>query len=619
MPFVCTLDSCRTPNTLFESSKDWVAHMRNQHADGYWSCMDRAHDSALSFNSVAEFKKHMSVSHARGFEAADLDDILDSCFERRPRDLLLVACPFCPRDESEEIDLSDLVNHVGHHLIELSQISVANHGPEIDEQTDSLSSQISRAGQNARSRSTSAAKSLVSSTMTIDSSKAEDPDIHRDIENNYQLSKLLSSEHHEADEENWDYVYNITQLPYDSSTDEIIQNLRNFIFDGEHRVRRRSISLGSPFNRINRHPGPAPIHVTRNLEQAHTEGDPDAKSESERQGDTSGDSSEDEATNIKMLISRYRRTGGMSASVGFRYDRGVNSTSGGYVLLDGHPYLLLSDTMVEAHFERLARTNEIFSKSPVISPSSGDLKELRDLAVRYMSVAESSSKRSSTVSDNSSSLLANLEDLLQIDSLQNPTIDTKTRVTTIIEERYRAEVAYSVGNIIYRSTPRFMSSKERIQPVGPVRMSWSLCMVDNPQGVVPNRFRSMSLPREGLEPSNIDIGKYCTETCAMEPNASVYYVGRGGIRTGKIGLGMSLAWPREEENLEWYLQIDGQIVQEELSGDEGAWVLRCDGNQLMAQLWGYTNERLVITPIDYLFHDIKDVTGATWIELPKDA
>ena len=147
----------------------------------------------------------------------------------------------------------------------------------------------------------------------------------------------------------------------------------------------------------------------------------------------------------------------------------------------------------------------------------------------------------------------------------------------------------------------------------------SLCTVDNPQGVVPNRFRFMSPPREGLKPSNIDIGRYCTKTCAIEPNASVYCLGRGGIRTGKIEPSMSLVWPREGENLEWYLQLDGQIVQEELSNDAGAWVLKCDGNQLMAQLWGYTNEHLVITLIEDLFHDIKDVTGAISVELPKDA
>ena len=621
MPYVCTLDSCRTPNTLFESSKDWVIHMRNQHADGHWSCMDRAHDCALSFNSIPEFKKHMCISHAGGFEVADLDDIAYSCFERRARDPLFADCLFCPRDKSEEIDSPDLVSHVGRHLIDLSQISITNHGQDIEEQSDVLSSRISRAGQNARSRSTSAAESLASSVTTIDFSKTEGLDM-QGVDRNHQLSSLLSPEAPETGEANWNYVFNITRAPYDPSRDETIQNFRNYILDsnnedGEHRVRRRSISLGTPICRVDRHPSPPPDQIIRDLEQAYTGEDLDARSEG--QGGTSSGNSKDDAENIQMLISRYRRTGGMSASVGFQFDKGVSSTSGGYVLLDGGLYLLLSDTMVEAHIERLGHPSTTLPRPLVISPSSGDLKELRDIAVRYLSVAESYSKRSQTVSDISSSLLANLENFLQIDSRQDPTIDTKTRVTTILDELYRAEGAYSVGNIVYRSATRLLGSPHPVlHAARPSRMDWALCMVYNHQDVVPNRYRSMKPPEERLKSSHIDMTRHCTETCNIEPYASIYYVGRRGICTGTIGqVPMTVLTP-EGTSLEWYIEIDDQLRNEDALGDAGAWVLTCDGNRLMAQVWGYQEGHIVVTPIANLFQDIRDVTGAATVELPRD-
>ena len=127
MPFICVLDSCSMPNTLFESSEDWVAHMTMEHKETRWSCMDRIHDDALSFRYLSEFKSHMLAYHHGEFEMIDLDDIADSCSELRLRDPILTQCPFCPEHESSNTVPSSLIGHVGRHLIKLAYISLIGH------------------------------------------------------------------------------------------------------------------------------------------------------------------------------------------------------------------------------------------------------------------------------------------------------------------------------------------------------------------------------------------------------------------------------------------------------------------------------------------------------------
>ena len=323
-----------------------------------------------------------------------------------------------------------------------------------------------------------------------------------------------------------------------------------------------------------------PVQNLKDLEEAGPKQTPEAANNSE-------------STESNPLLSRYRRTGGKSASVGFAGDDTISNTSGGYILLDDCCYLLLHEKTVEAHLERNGLANIAFLKLFVTSPSSEDLKELRKLVTEnllgtYKSVSLSKKSEVSTY-----------------DTL--PSYDEATAkgtATKLLDRLSDVEDASLICNVSHTSTASYIrSSDSKILRSSTMRMNWFL------------------LPAVGkeLHPS-IDANEHCTETCAIKPSASVYYVAQGGLRTGLIGSAPMQVRSQQGLTLEWYLRVDSACIKsrEELSNDAGAWILTCDGNRLMAQVWGDAGGLLFITPIEDMFRDIKEVTGAVSIGLLQD-
>ncbi|KAF9890253.1 hypothetical protein FE257_006165 [Aspergillus nanangensis] len=130
MPYVCVLEPCLIANTLFESGKDWLEHMRNQHAISRWTCMDGSHDKTWFFEDEKSFKNHMCEHHSGQFEDDDLDDLALSCHQQLPMDNVITECPFCPADH----DLDFIP----------TQISLAGHDEGNDKQSGQSDSKRSR-------------------------------------------------------------------------------------------------------------------------------------------------------------------------------------------------------------------------------------------------------------------------------------------------------------------------------------------------------------------------------------------------------------------------------------------------------------------------------------------
>lgn len=127
MPYICVLESCPTPNSLFESSKEWLNHMRNQHPSSGWTCVDKTHDTSFFFQSESGFIDHLHQFHEDQFEDDDIDDIAAACYQQLPEDIIIKECPFCPKVQNVELGPSDMINHIAYHLIALAQISLAGH------------------------------------------------------------------------------------------------------------------------------------------------------------------------------------------------------------------------------------------------------------------------------------------------------------------------------------------------------------------------------------------------------------------------------------------------------------------------------------------------------------
>ncbi|KAL3458339.1 hypothetical protein BJX64DRAFT_292260 [Aspergillus heterothallicus] len=124
MPYICVLGDCPTPHTLFESGRDWLKHMRTEHATTAWTCMDDTHDETLFFYSSAAFEEHMQHSHADHFHSTELDEIVAVSYQRLPVDNILASCPFCAEVQSLDSSMGDILNHVAGHLFTFAQISL---------------------------------------------------------------------------------------------------------------------------------------------------------------------------------------------------------------------------------------------------------------------------------------------------------------------------------------------------------------------------------------------------------------------------------------------------------------------------------------------------------------
>ncbi|GLB14826.1 hypothetical protein AtubIFM61612_004628 [Aspergillus tubingensis] len=127
MPYVCVLESCPTPNSLFESGKDWLSHMKNQHPASGWTCVDSTHNTTFFFQSESGFREHLHQYHEGQFDDDDIDDIAAACYQKSPDDIIIRECPFCPTVQKLELKPKDMIDHVANHLISLAQISLAGH------------------------------------------------------------------------------------------------------------------------------------------------------------------------------------------------------------------------------------------------------------------------------------------------------------------------------------------------------------------------------------------------------------------------------------------------------------------------------------------------------------
>jgi hypothetical protein len=125
MPFFCILDTCRTPNALYESGWDWVKHMKTEHVQGGWTCMDESHNETLFFKSDSAFKEHMVSCHEDAFSDDELDGIADASYLRVPVDSVINVCPFCPIDPQVNVPTEKIITHVAEHLLSFAQISLS--------------------------------------------------------------------------------------------------------------------------------------------------------------------------------------------------------------------------------------------------------------------------------------------------------------------------------------------------------------------------------------------------------------------------------------------------------------------------------------------------------------
>ncbi|TGJ79133.1 hypothetical protein E0Z10_g9636 [Xylaria hypoxylon] len=136
-PYFCIIESCDSPNQLFDSKQSWYNHMKNKHPQKVWACPSSEHDSALIYHERRALSIHLQSDHDGEFSEDELDDIVDQCLSSVPRSPLFQDCPICGEwFHQGSPDLQDVfaINHIANHLQSFARISF---GWAVDESGDS--------------------------------------------------------------------------------------------------------------------------------------------------------------------------------------------------------------------------------------------------------------------------------------------------------------------------------------------------------------------------------------------------------------------------------------------------------------------------------------------------
>ena len=311
---------------------------------------------------------------------------------------------------------------------------------------------------------------------------------------------------------------------------------------------------------------------------------------------------------------------GMSASIGMRCTRQVSATSCCYVDVDGEQFLLTVNHFIEN--SRSKNDNSVEDKLSLTSPALLDMDQDLGYYKRFILGVENEieeillNQHGDIVPsdlEESSELLDRLDKQMYVQGFEKK-----------LKSRLNDEAYLTLGSVVHqnRTHSRIASGNTDIRH----RMDWALFSVSDRAGR--NRICYKIDPDEGVTDffsegcEEWGAGELCQRTCNVEPNEKVYYVGQtSGLQTAEVNPAPILVSRScdEEPTLEWALTVPEREQKEDnkYAGDSGAGIMRVSDNSLLGLLWGYENNQLIFTPINDVFADIKEQTGAANVGLPQ--
>ena len=142
------------------------------------------------------------------------------------------------------------------------------------------------------------------------------------------------------------------------------------------------------------------------------------------------------------------------------------------------------------------------------------------------------------------------------------------------------------------------------------RLDWLICDVKK-ERLGKNRFRhpagkdlnSQDFDNEITNPYG--VGEACQDWREFKCGEEVYYVGSfSGYREGKISPVHGQFKHENGVSQEWYIVPSETVVENDVQGDSGAWVLSKIDHKVLGLLWGYSSNTLLFTPIHEIFRQI---------------
>ena len=337
--------------------------------------------------------------------------------------------------------------------------------------------------------------------------------------------------------------------------------------------------------------------------------------------------SEEEATGRFEPEKRYWPKVGMSGSIGPFGNRGVSATIGGYVVINEILYLLLVNHFIQKGVKRLGLGSGI--GMTLTSPSLADIDDCRDLYDEDFKKHYEHFKEVPSLSDGYHRL-GDIKDLIK----RSGFTDERDRqrymrfIAAAIGRQllHKNDEEFSIAKVSFRCSDRedevFRSSttpKPGRQGNHKLKMDWALAEVTSKHRIGKNhhRYRPRKDDKSTLDYNNEEKpGIVCEETCALQPNEKVHYVGRNsGLQLCEISPTRYLVSEGENQSCEWFMVPEHRLEEANCVGDSGAWTIESSRNRLVAQLWGYSNGKLLISPIEEVFKDIKERLEVESVEL----
>jgi hypothetical protein len=333
---------------------------------------------------------------------------------------------------------------------------------------------------------------------------------------------------------------------------------------------------------------------------------------------------------------RYWKYPGMGASIGLLCTEEEFATLGCYVEVDKQTYIMTINHLIEKSYRKLESGVE--DKHTLTSPALAKVKTMRKDIGHLLSTLEG---------DMAAEFRKFFKDqeLPMTDRINLPKEMLEIRRKQIFVSEFASELKrdkkdFKIGSLAHQcksdgtaplctehsnvASDLSVYSALDLQPAEMChRMDWALFKSDTRTGA--NRHRYRYNPADGTTdyfPVEKDHGEgdICQETCIVESNEKVYFVGQtSGRLTGEINATLRAVNYQGRKTLEHHIVMAAEQKKtgKDYAGDSGAVILRISDDKLVGQVWGCYNNEVVFTPIRTVFADIKATLQAGFVDLPK--
>jgi hypothetical protein len=157
-PYSCTSPGCGSPDLVFESREQWIAHELENHYQEWWCDFPHNDRTILIFPNQKEFATHVQITHPTLFSPANIDFFISRA--RRPSLYPFTRCPFCETPDELKLEKpivatyghieasKELQKHIGVHLQNFALLAFLDEDEKEDIRSNASNAQRAEGGRS---------------------------------------------------------------------------------------------------------------------------------------------------------------------------------------------------------------------------------------------------------------------------------------------------------------------------------------------------------------------------------------------------------------------------------------------------------------------------------------